>query len=461
MKDAIEYESKWYLRNLHAHQPDCSSIPDYLLEKAIYARWESKKGAVKIPYSFSMLPYLAEMPFLLRWIRALKPKFFGPDLQELKDHIHYALAAWAKKSQGHIEFVEVKHPLPYSKGIFFNLAKMSNHNALGYTLVRFDNNGELKQAYVFFSDFKYLWDSKNPFWTEMERIEGLKPTTELLSTVAATPSHEIGHTLGFDHLHEVPRYIEKISNIPDGVYCSVMPYSELVETPVNSCQINCLPNQASPLGPLDERLLDLNYVQKKGNFYPIDNKQYLFNGFNALLFSGSVSYLNQFTTAFFSNLQSKPGIMLLPLQVGPVVGDGLILAALMALPFPRSLATVYTLSAVAEYAAPLLGKDCPVLINKLFLAHHIFNVWCAYQQGQKCWPLMGASFAACVGSFGGMLAGDWSGKKLASAVNAAQFFIQAEVKSIVGICKSRFFQPAQPVHREQVGLSSIAISPKR
>ncbi len=77
-------------------------------------------------------------------------------------------------------------------------------------------------------------------------------------------AHEVLHALGFNHLHEYPALKEKLLEIPEGLFCSIMPYPEKIKTNINTCKTNCnmsfwgnkidIPFAILP-GPLDIRLI--------------------------------------------------------------------------------------------------------------------------------------------------------------------------------------------------------------
>jgi len=50
-----------------------------------------------------------------------------------------------------------------------------------------------------------------------------------------TISHEIGHALGFEHLHDIDSVKKRLKMTPQGLGCSVMPYSEKLTSTINSC----------------------------------------------------------------------------------------------------------------------------------------------------------------------------------------------------------------------------------
>lgn len=67
-------------------------------------------------------------------------------------------------------------------------------------------------------------------------------------------SHEVGHSLGLNHLHEIPSLLDRLRSSPQGQGCSVMPYHGIVATDINQCNTSsiCLdfPYAINP-GPLD------------------------------------------------------------------------------------------------------------------------------------------------------------------------------------------------------------------
>lgn len=407
----------WFLTHLGTHQPDCSSISNDLLKKAIYTKWEDPDGLIRIPYTFSLTPYLSELFTILSDIPNLIPKSFGNEYEGLKESVRYALNQWSIASKGKIEFEEIKNPSPTMRGIIFNVADMADENVLGIAQTRFDNNGHLAKVLIYFADLKEKWNPNSAFWRNYIAKYGVDAAAAKFTDLFNTIPHEIGHALGFDHLHDFPEFVSKIKTIPDGIFCSVMPYPFLIENHVNSCQTECAPSLAVVPGQLDERMLDLSYHKNEVKFSYDLQDQYVTNSINAMLFSSSISGTHNYLTSFLENLSYNPSTPIFKPLNANLLSDSLTLAAFLWLDFPGSTTTAFTLNALAKYIpAPVAGRYSNWL-QAVILADTLINLTFAYQQGQKFVPLLGTTFATLMGSFTGMFVGHHLGKYAAHLVN--------------------------------------------
>lgn len=310
-----EYTSNWDFPGLVDHNPNCSLPSDKLLS-VISTIWPSKNGKIRIPYGFSFLPFQFTFARYQALRAGLHPEKFGPELKEIAHaNIKWALNNWSKASNNTIEFYEVTSASWFSPGIYFyqvNQEHLIELGIIGATESIINNNGNTNNAFIIFPDSKEFWVSP-PFngTQEFNHIPGNFYTPRLNQVITAhTLHHEIGHALGFSSEDENMTIIQSLMNIPDGVYCSVMPYQDQISTSISRCNpcrditnINitcnasnytyyCNPPYAVYPGSLDRNLIEVAYQTSADSCLNINGIHYAFNILNSFSTSTCLAALH-------------------------------------------------------------------------------------------------------------------------------------------------------------------------
>jgi hypothetical protein len=375
------------VRRLEQPRPNCSAISNEQLQEAIAANWPVSQGFTLIPYGFSAAPFLLDAYYQES---GMQDFILGANnhtlLDRLRPKIREVLDDWADLSQGALQFTEVTRAGLLARGIFFYFADLqlfTQNKILGLTIRRFDNNAQLMRSFVFLPQDELFWD--------VDRYpSGLR-----------TAYHEVGHALGFDHLHEFPAMQKLLNETVQGVFCSVMPYIKQIETHVSQC-LACIPSFAVEPGPLDEELVGLSFIQ--GRRTPHFNSQLFgedvrYNAIELTVFSFLTIFLHHsFFNAVFhcsSNRQNSP----LPKVASLLVADVGLLAAMLYLGLPPSLANVYLATGLLKYLSffHLPSGLNSVLSEELSLS--LFNVACIYNQGQLFRPLAFSTLYSVMGTY--------------------------------------------------------------
>lgn len=406
--------------NSTKHHPDCSSVSDAQLQKTIFARWPIEEGVAKIRYSLSTSPFwLAAFPRVLynffilhepiiNTKSILSPVHLDEKAQnQLRNSLKFSLNQWAAVSDGTIEIVEATTVYPWSRGIYFFVV---NPDAIGngvtaFTLRSLDNNGEIKQAFVFLPNNKIFWNEENKL---------LLP-------------HEEGHIFGGEHFHLYPDIQRELENTPDGVFCSVMPYPGAISTNTSACHIeypgDCQPPYADSPGPLDKEWIRLAY--KANRIADIDPSgrrvgDYILNALGAFFSSAAISGLHKAMISLLSNLAIHPNKPLIPEKVAKFIVDTGLLAAVIYLEFPIGTIAIYAACNITKYLPNSILDRLPTGVKFIFTSNYgvwMLNFSSACLQGQKIFPWVGATLLSACGSLIGTAMGYALGKGSAWLIN--------------------------------------------
>jgi hypothetical protein len=234
------------------HHPNCSSVTDAQLASTIDGAWPSSNGKVEVNYVFSLPAFY--------WLFNTDSTVFKrrnlpyADEMAFESTVRLVIDKITILNNGIIKFNEVDRSFltdysPFFKGIYYaqtaTEAQFSSDNEGAFTVLRFNNNGYIKQAIIDLpSDISIYNDLQE--WTPYDWIN-------------YTISHETSHAFGGNHLQLYPDILAELENIPDGVFCSVMDYPNLISSNISTCMQNCTPSFAIYPGPLDIRSIQLVY----------------------------------------------------------------------------------------------------------------------------------------------------------------------------------------------------------
>lgn len=381
LRETIQQRLEEQFLEADQHQPDCSVITDLQLQQAIASRWPVTDGVARIPFGFSSKPLLGS------FLSAIRLSNFWPETPDdrlteiMQTTIRFVLVKLAKASQQRIEFIEIENAHLFSSGIFFYLGGNTQHflreeDAFAFASRRMDNNGNIKQAFVFLPNDIGNWDNED------------KLPYPLMAWI-----HEALHALGFDHLHEFEDMKNSLSNLADGVYCSVLPYFDKIATAVSSCVENCNPPYATYPAALDKRLLSLAYVQ---GVTPNNSFEKESNYFLNMIESGILSFLiagfHQSVFLFFSRLTMGRDQPIFSKNAAKMLADLSFFASIVYLELPLWLVGLFAITASAKYFPEL--EELP--LEHLSLS--AFNLGLAYRQGQLFFPLAMTSVSNLLGT---------------------------------------------------------------
>jgi hypothetical protein len=259
----------------HARAPDCSSVRENELSRFIFARLPSVDGV--IPYSFSSpgsswASFLRPSEFYFYRFQALAeyPEAnVDAELKEgLRSRVRFVLEQFEKLTNFTLKFVEQENP---ETGIYFRFVSKADfaNNAIGEAKALKNIRGKYKRSYVtLLAEFS----------------KDIYKTTESMHTI----SHEIMHSLGFNHLHDDNNIVNKLRQTRNGIFCSVLPYTFYINTEVSECKNFCTNLRAMP-GPLDLQMIDMVY--RHGIDIPLRTNIYDDNSFGMIFtLSAFVSY---------------------------------------------------------------------------------------------------------------------------------------------------------------------------
>jgi hypothetical protein len=212
--------------------PHCPSIPSQDWSQLVLGKWPS----AKISYSFS-LPNTALQAFRSKHrltAQGLLEKLPEDLINSMRHHFH----KWQMASQGAFEFEEVEALSPEHNGISVSFcSQLPSRGQEAYTEYVHEA-GELWHSHICLPT--YLTNNHLPFHEYIK-------------------SHEIGHALGLDHLHNSASLKQALKDTAQGQACSVMPYKDEITSKLSS-----LPELSHPIepGPLDKQMLAHLYGQE-------------------------------------------------------------------------------------------------------------------------------------------------------------------------------------------------------
>jgi hypothetical protein len=320
----------------YEHHPNCSSITADELAETIDGVWPSSDGKAKINFIFSYPAF--------NWLydpdnSLFRKRYLGSSLNTIfQNLVRQTLSVIEEKNNGILSFNEVGSSFvtnynPFAKGIYYvqaaTEAQFAEEDEGAFTVLRFDNNGYLKKAIIYMPSDLDLY----------QNISLTSPPDWILYAI----SHETYHALGGQHLQNYPDILEKLQNMTDGVFCSVMDYPTIVGTNISNCQQNCTPPFAVYPGPLDVELMQLAYQQ--GRYDRSFDKIYYY-GINALELSIFLFFI---TIAYSYTDDCLNGIVfrkkrLLNKQIVQALLDLTLLVTLIEMELPLAMLIFYGLS---------------------------------------------------------------------------------------------------------------------
>lgn len=418
----------WNQADLSLHHPNCDAIKDEQLKDAIISKWPADQdGIVRIPYTFSGLPYFLQ-PYQnsISYYKdyKLKPVNINADPQyinNVKSNIEKGLKSWENASGGKLQFYEDKLGIT-SSGLSFYLADESvlqKQNIIAFTQFKMNNEGFIDQCAIVFPGAKQFWDLN-------------ANSAEVAADNINTITHEIGHAaIGAQHFHEFSSMRNTLQELDDGVFCSVMPYQFSIHTDKNECKDHCSAPFATLPGPLDERFLQINY---KNNIPPkrgIDDYFMIMNVKNALYNSLVTEAASQGIYAYVSNLYFKPDVKLFSDTASHLITDGASLAGMVYLRCPIASLGLFALGVSAKYLPETVTNKIPQPIKAVMnssytsMALELGAIGLSLYQGKNMMPMLATKLANKVGSMTGSAIGDQVGRlnayltsKLAQKVTA-------------------------------------------
>jgi hypothetical protein len=258
------------------HQPNCSSVTDEELAESIEGVWPNSNGNAIVDYSFT---YPAFWWLTDESLSRYRPQSIDDNtISVFQNKVNTVLANFTAAYQGIFTLNQISKSFktdfsPFTRGIFYvqaaTEAEFIKDDQGAFTYARYDNNGYLKKAIVYLPTDLSIYDEDLgvwvPGWTE------------------SAITQETAHSLGGGNLQNFPGILDKLRNIPDGVFCAELDFPDTIFTNISSCMQNCTPNYAIYPGPLDIRSMQLAYID--GNYGGTSkNRDYLLNAFELAIF---------------------------------------------------------------------------------------------------------------------------------------------------------------------------------
>lgn len=390
------------------HDPDCSGVLDAQLRQAIAAKWPSENGITEIPYSFSTIPYLSKYfgtflgDYFFGGITPQSPnEKYQPILQKrIKD----ALDNWSAASNGMIKFYEMHVVYPWSRGINFcftprDILIANNNNGYSYSFT--DSDANLHSASIFLPNDEKFWN-----W----------PSTHDIYTI----HHEIGHALGFTHLHEYKDIADILQNTTDSVFCSVMPYIDHISTDISHCKQDCdIPYAIHP-GQLDKRMLDLSYKQNLINtqsYYYIYS--YIIVVGSAALLCATTSLVQNSFTSFYSHLSRNKKSPLMTKKMAQILADSSVLTAMIYMEFPVFSIAMYAASTATQYLPSQVVNKLPTPVRlclKNNSAIYSMNLINSFMQSPNILSWISNTTITMAASYFGSVVGEENGEAIGATI---------------------------------------------
>jgi len=241
---------------IHSLEELCGTLSIRELRSAINAYWrpQAPNLPTKINYTFNLASAFTSLTDSVEFTSDESQVMATS--QSLQDSIQSILDSWETACADSIQFNQVPQLTDDGKGIVFAACDEMANNVHG--LATFHRTTSLENH------------------IEFEQVLVCLPSLVNDDFDLLTISHEVGHALGFKHLHEIPSVKERLMKTLQGRGCSVMPYPDLISSPINACNTSqyCLEQDYAVFpGPADAAMCQALYQTKdytpivpKGNF---------------------------------------------------------------------------------------------------------------------------------------------------------------------------------------------------
>jgi len=344
-----------HLINQALHQPDCSSITDAELMNTVVATWPLEHGVARIPFSLSTLPFRSHFYSAREYTQFIDCHITDTFYEVVMTNLRFLHQQITLSSGGRIVFEENHQVNPFSSGLYYHVcAPIGTFNAVydsgaAFEISNIGVDGYLRQAFVFLPNNPEYWNGDNSF--------GMY-----------AGAHELGHALGITHFHEHPSIQAKLTQIRDGLYCSMMPYSDKIYSSINECKEDCHYPYAVYPGSLDARTARLAYAN-----VGVSNTA-LFNDFEALIetmaYSFAITFFHQATAEFLENVKNFRGQPIFSPKKAVLIADTCVLSGIIALNFPVWIATTFALTASTKYLPEQLLRKLPNSAQTLLTSNY-------------------------------------------------------------------------------------------
>jgi hypothetical protein len=356
--DCKEEDIECHFPDLADKHPDCSRISDGQLVSLTMNKWES----TTIPYSISETePNWVDS---INTVNGFKDLHAAPIDTEIRDAVERSIALAFDKftalTNGKFKFQKkntFQNRTPFfsdvfSRGITFMLPASERviadtTNAGGFTLIRMNNNGYLRDTAIYLPNDRHYW--------HFDPINYLH-----YAWLHQTISHEIEHALGILDWTPKVYMLDRLSQIQDGVYCSVMPYPNLISTPISSCNVStltCDPPYAIFPASLDKRWFDLVYERQFwqapdysiGQMPDQPKENFNLNSNELIKFAFFFTLWHQILLSLLTGYASKTGHQERNTKLANLIADSALMVTMVACEMPWEAELIFGMTSLNKY----------------------------------------------------------------------------------------------------------------
>ncbi len=220
---------------------DCSAITNDDLSRHLEGLWQFPQAILYSFHGSLTAQQAADMP------ANIQPPYRAT--RQFRDVMRQTMQYWQSFSDGLLQFKEVPYLKPEQPGILLAVCGTADqfHAYKPYT-----------------QGFAQRWYGSPGFFHRAIACfpQGVIESGSLFSELVR--NHEVYHALGAGHFHE-GKTGDLLRQILYGKACSVMPYSDLIDTAVSRCPPEICPaGYATMPGPTDKQFLMAAYNQTSG-----------------------------------------------------------------------------------------------------------------------------------------------------------------------------------------------------
>jgi hypothetical protein len=370
--DCKEEDIDCHFPDLADKHPDCAVISDQDLLSLTENKWES----TTIPYSLSAQePNWVGFVNTLAGFKDLHAQPIAADVRDaMEQSIKHAFDKFTAITNGKLKFEKKStfhNRTPFfadvfSRGITFMFPGTEREiadatQAGGFTIWRLNNNGYLRDTAIYLPNDPHYWHFNPKHYLHY---------TWLHQAIA----HEIQHALGILDWTDKQYLLDRLKNVREGAYCSIMPYPHLIASETSQCDassLSCNPPYAVFPAQLDQRWLQQVYEQQAWEAPDYNSRMttektinFNHNSHELVMFAFFFTLWHQLLLGLTTGYANKSRHPERNHKLANAIADGAMILTMLLLEMPWEMELIFGLTSLNKYVPDsLLNRLAPPLRN--------------------------------------------------------------------------------------------------